>query len=399
MHYLVSLWAHPYPRTLQEARAMHEKLPAQQAPSPKVAQQLAALLKEAINEEAGLTGLQIDFSPPNAPFLKLSFPASDAAHCLPLIVRESLALGLMVYDPQADLCHRPVLGKLDAKGQTALPLESLQPRPLRAFGPPQRPARALNALETTAAVLEWRAQREQSADFRRAFEGAASDTEPITAEWVQGRLLARHLPWLQREGFTEVSSSAKTQFMRLTPAGVQQLTAEFQSYFIDVGKLEYELELCYTIKLWLPAPLQALLSRPAWLGFGGIRHAAIQADRKYRENSTRAVVESRQHLDLVLDQIGKGWADEVLPLLNLCRTYAGILGAAREGLPWTAWLLPTDGLLALAHWEGAADFLDLSLKMQQRASKEGASYAHWVWNACTLRAAPELFGTLHGGHR
>ncbi len=400
MSHVIHVWQRPLPGSLAEANILHTQLSKTRGAAPDVFKVFAAHVRRAATAALGSAAADIDGIEHDrftSPVLNLGLPTRWLAPLQELVAREALALGLVVFDAQAGTCLHPNGHLLTADGHQPLPLEDWTPSPLPTASAAVPPTRHSRALVPTEAILAWRAERAAQPSFQEASSArrvGEIDPRPIDGPWVQGRATQQLLPWLRQHGFEDLTESDELTFKRMTPAGLQTLQLRFQHLTGGTGLTGPVLRLAYRLEPWLPAALQACIDSD---GGGPIAlepppHQALAWTDPESNRTTACRVRNRGELELLLRGLREVLRQEVFPLFDACRTPAGILACVRDTQATP--LRHATTVLALAHWEGAADFHTLLLSQWKRAMRADAISNAYLRAAQGLRGQPGLFGAM-----
>jgi hypothetical protein len=232
MSYVVHCWARPFPDTLLEADALHERLSEADGPEPVDFAHLRLALRRALGEDPaladmGFDGLEDDGLEDGQVF-SLGIPSLFLDALQPLLVREALALGLVVYDDQEGACYHPLKGRLTHEGVEPIHPARLLPHPLHPAGHWLAAEMDAQAAEPSPESRAWIARRRREPAFQSALlaKQGSFDGE-FDSLWLQARLLRRLGPWLVSHGFVEHSVDAgRTEFVRATEGGLQSWSAQ-----------------------------------------------------------------------------------------------------------------------------------------------------------------------------
>lgn len=400
MSYVIHFWERPVPSTLAEANTLHETLSATQGPSPKVFRVLADQLHRASaalfgGEEGAFEGLELE--PNGGPVLSLGLHSKWLDQLHPIATREALALGLVMFDDQAATCLHPNGHLLTPEGRTPLKLDDWAPLPLEPAGTPVPPVRQARALVPTEDILQWRRERDAHPLFQVAAKAERVgdiDPSPVDLWWLQGRATRMLLPWLQQQGFEDLTRGETLRFARMTPAGLQTLTLDVGEILSSPGLTGTVVRLNYHLEAWLPADLNTALGARTQIYLEMPPHEALAWTAREAASDMTCRVRHRGDLERLLRSLRDVLTHEILPLFNACRTPAGLMACVREPERVATRLRYSPTVLALAHWEGAPDFHALFLGQWKRAQRDGAMSNAYIWTAQALRALPALFGAL-----
>lgn len=400
MSYVIHFWESPLPSTLAEANAQHETLSSAKGPAPRALEVLARQLRRASaaafdGDEGVFEGLEIDAL--EGPVLSLGLPSRLLDQLRPIALREALALGLVMFDDQAAQCLHPNGHLLTPEGRQPLKLDDWAPLALTPVDTPVPPVRHARALVPTEAILAWRTERAAHPLFQMAAKAERVgdiDPGPVDTWWLQGRATRQLLPWLQQQGFEDLTQGETMLFSRMTPAGLQSLTLAFNDILSSPGLTGPVVRLNYRLEPWLPAALADAVQSRGDVYLEIPPHEALAWTARESGSDMTCQVRRRGDLERFLRSLREVLSQEILPLFNACRTPAGILACVREPDRFPTRLRYSPTVLGLAHWEGAADFYALFLAQWKRAQRADALSNAYIWTAQALRAQPGLFGAM-----
>lgn len=337
MSYVVHLFQHPGPATLDEAVAVHEQLSGTQAaPNPLFAQLAQALIKRFPSEVGGLPPLEDlwleevpDGLTGGSAVYSLGVYGAGLTHLMPAMVSEALRLGLCVLDEQAGRCYVPDAWVLTHTGRQRLKLKPPASTPVAA--------------------------------------GVAPD--PLTMAWTRQRLLAVLGPAMAEAGFVgriRTRPSGVT-FIRSTAGGLQDVQLDVSDrYHIGVtvyGGLEPEIPHA----LSRAASEYHIMCQPhhhrALLPFQG---AGPSIGTRGPFDVIQTTVQDGAQLEALALALGECLRDEYLPLLDACADLPGIVRAERMADTLTGRLRASRVLPALVHWAGLGDVRDYAEDLIQR---------------------------------
>lgn len=398
MSYVVQCWERPFPDTLKAAAALNDQLCDATGPEPAVFAQLREALRRALREDPAFAGQGFDGLDDGAPedgqVLSLGIPSMFIDALQPLLVREALALGLVVFDDQEGVCYHPLKGRLTHEGPEPIHPAALVPHPLRPAGHWLAAERDAQAAEPNPKSRAWIAQRRQDPAFQEALlakQGALDGG--FDSIWLQARLLKRLGPWFVAQGFVEISvDSGCTEFIRATEGGLQHWSVQLFLWGSTPAGSGPGFSIRCQLTPWLPAALAKMEGN----GFPLVLppHERWSWAKPKHKSDIMVLVQDRATLERLLDDYRFILDDVLGPLLTACRTPQGILAIARQQDDPHNPLVPTAALMKLVHWEGAPDSQALMLRLQQRMRKHEFHPAMFVWAAARLRASPETFGTM-----
>lgn len=337
MSYVVHVFEHEPPATLDEALAVFERLSdAPTAANAKFVRLAQALIRRFPSEVGGQPPLQPlwlesvpDGDTDGSAVYSLGLYGGGIQRLMPALVSEALKLGLCVLDEQAARCYVPDAWALTADGRRRLNLQA----------PPPPPA------DETAVPAE------------------------LTPEWVCRRLLAVLGAALAPEGFVGrvYGRSECVRFSRSTEAGLQHLGLGVREHgAIDVTlHAELEPELPYALHRACLAQFK--------LSCQVLAHTALQPHQTYSDRGKAPddlfgyrISMSSGRFDEQASAIVRCLREEYLPLLKACSDLPGIVRTAQDpaGLPGR--LAVSRVLPALVHWAGLAPVQDHAEALAER---------------------------------
>lgn len=284
MSYVLHVWEHAAPASLDEALALHERLSAQRSGGSPKLRVLATRLVErfpcprepgsddlGVWTDAPLDGLTAE------PVCSLGIASSATDTVVPFVVEVAQSLGLTVLDDQAGCVYLP-------SGACLGP------------GAPQRGARPAPPAATTAPSLQNKAE-------------------------VQAMCQQAFRPWLEAAGFRAIRKPAA--FRRQTgpvEASVQHAVTDYAPRFVigvSVG-----------LTIHLPEPYAALAARFAdaylldatWIARG----AGILLPGASGGFDAPATVSGRGEFDALMAAWGRLLEAGILPVLARCTTLEGL---------------------------------------------------------------------------
>lgn len=326
MSYVVHLFEHPGPATLDEATALHSRLSATAAPpNPKFAQLAKALIQRFPVEVGGTVGgipLWLESVPDGgtggSAVYSLGVYDGGLTHLLPVLVGLALPMGLCVYDDQAGRCYVPGGFALTARGR----------HPLRQRATPVAAAPAAGAAPT-----------------------------PLTMAWVNKRLREALGPALAQAGFTPFDVFHSLHFSRATEAGLQHITFTLTTYHDSVklnpgARLEPELPHA----LYRPVRMDTL-NCEAHDHSALAAHAMTmsEADLGARQRFCTLTLDTGPEVEALLPALLAFVQANYLSLLQACRDVPGIARACLAPQDLPAFPVMDRVALALLHWTGQAD--------------------------------------------
>ena len=326
MSYVVHLFEHPGPATLDEATAVHSRLSATAAPpNPKFAQLAKALVQRFPVEVGGSVGglpLWLESVPDGdtggSAVYSLGVYDGGLTHLLPVLVGLALPMGLCVVDEQAGRCYLPGGWALTVRGR----------HPLRPRAEPVAAAPAAGAAPT-----------------------------PLTMAWVNKRLREALGPALAQAGFTPFDVLHSLRFTRATEAGLQHIHLSMKMHHDTLvlwpsAALEPELPHA----LYRPVRLEELRCQPH-------DHSALAAHGMTLEKPhwgpglayCTLSLDTGPEVEALLPVLRGFVQATYLPLLQACRDVPGIVRACLAPQDLPAYPVLDRVALALLHWTGQAD--------------------------------------------
>lgn len=368
MSYVVHVFEHEPPATLDEALAVFEGLSdARTAANAKFVRLAQALIRRFPSEVGGQPPLQPlwleevpDGDTGGSAVYSLGLYGGGIQRLLPALVSEALKLGLCVLDEQAGRCYVPDAWALTEDGRRRLGFQAPPPPP--------------PADETTVPAA-------------------------LTPDWVCRRLLAVVGAALAPEGFVGRARgrSEGVSFSRSTEAGLQHLGLGVREQgAIDVT-LHAELEPEVPYALHRACLAQFKLSCQV------LAHTALQPHQTYSDRGKAPddlvgyrISMSSEQFDEQANALVNCLRDEYLPLLKACSDLPGIVRVAQEPGDLPGRLLVSRVLPALVHWAGLADAQAHAEALAERllaSPKDNRSVATLMRRSGRRMAAlPELRG-------
>lgn len=337
MSYVVHLFEHTGPATLDEAAALHERLSATPAaPNAKFRALAQALIRRFPVEVGGSVGglpLWLESVPDGdtngRAVYSLGLHDGGVTQLLPVLVGLALPMGLCVYDDQAGRCYLPGGWALTARGR----------HPLRPRATPVAAAPAAGAAPT-----------------------------PLTLAWVRNRLREVLGPVLAPAGFTPVDVLHSLHFSRATEAGLQHIGFGL-SHHHDRVKLapSATLEPGLPHALYRPVRMDSVHCQPH-------DHSALSAHAMTLEAPGWGVgkvfctltLDNGPDVEALLPALLGFVQTNYLPMLQACRDVPGIVRAALAPQDLPAYPVLDRVVLALLHWTGQADVQALLQAEQAR---------------------------------
>lgn len=310
MSYVIHIWDQPTPTTLAEAQAVFERLWDQRAAlNPKFVE-LAQRMKAAFPQY----GDDWDFgSPKDLPNdAVLAVDIHDLVVFYPRLVDAAVALGLSVYDDSTGECFVPGPCRLSPEGRERLAWHIPAPAPAR-----------------------------------------LPDIEDRVRALVHPRL-AEH--GFRQEVVRSSQVTVQTLWLRDTPLGEQRMSLGWKS--LSDGAY-YEARTSAGMRPVLPVELAPLCNPQQMVDLhlldAGPLQRFVSPLRSGPYDSNPVEISKPGQLEEFLVAT-TGWLeDEVLPVLEQCRTVPGFLahdlGEPRQAIA----IKPYQANLVLAHWAGEAD--------------------------------------------
>lgn len=327
MSYVIHLWEHPAPATMEEALALHERLldSTAAAPTARFATLLDRLVQRFPAQVGGVDAEEPTWVEPAPPtvdvegvVLSLALYGDGPSELLPVLVDEAGALGLSVLDEQGGCLFLP--------GRLQLDMEGLSERP-RAAAPAPQPER-------------------------------------LTSRIAKARIRAVMASPMARHGFSMgTDEDGGVLFTRPTTAGTQHIyvyhaNEAWQYYFFA------------WITPDLPPHLAKVVAYQRRTRLVVPVHPALQGFERYGSSDPfdEFVACSVAELDSLLEAFLVSIEAQCLPALEACRTAAGLLAFDQATATQAVHLNDSIVLLALNHWIGQED---MAVVIERQLAKSG----------------------------
>ncbi len=333
MSYVIHLWEHEAPRSMEQALQLHEHLLDSQGPAPlrRFADLLARLVQRFPAQVGGVgayagDGTWVEPAPPQVQtqgvVLSLALYGDRPAQLLPVLIDEAGALGLTVLDEQGGCVYLP--------GRVQLDMDGVSPRPAAARQP------------------------------------APADAERLTAGILRARTKAVLQAPLQRHGFVLAKGGDTwSEFQRQTPAGLQAIK------IYRTSELWQHLFYC-SLTPSLPPAVAAAVAPAKEIRLFVPAGTALQdfARFDYSNDFDCFVACNIDQLDRLLPAFLASIESLCLPALDACQTASDVLDFDAAGTaPCSgAHLADSAVLLALNHLTARED---MALAVERQCLKSG----------------------------
>ncbi len=367
MSYVVHVFAHEPPSTLDEAVALVERLSGQRAaPNPRFSELARALIARFPSEVGGQPPRQelwLEDVPDGdtgvSAVYSLGLSGAGIQRLLPALVSQALRLGLCVLDEQSARCYVPDAWALTEDGRRRLNFQA----------PPPAPA------DESVVPAE------------------------LTVGWVCRRLLAVVGSALATEGFVGrlQDRGQGVAFCRSTEAGLQHLWLGIRE---SVG---IEVTLMAELEPELPYALHRACLQQVKISCKVFAHHALQPHQTYHDRGKSpdelhgyTFALSPKDFDAQTRALVDCLRDEYLPLLKACSDLPGIVRTAQNPVGLPGRLEPSRAWLALVHWAALDDVQAFAQAVTARHFADKPRMAGFMQRSARRMAAlPELRGAWH----
>lgn len=361
MSYVIHLFEHASPATLDEATQLHERLSVTRAGRNE------RMLLWAKGMQARFPGGHAGWleGPPNGDtdgmaVLSVGLTSAGLDKVLPAAVSLALPLGLCVFDEQAGRCYLPGGWALTQRGRFQLKGRDGKPPSKSSSSRSSRPSSSASLHAIPPSPPPPPAPRPAARPLDDIPEEdtpvATNRFEPGSWQWAQQKLQQRIEPGLAVHGFQASLRANLLRFARVTPMGFQCLTLLLRDGL--------RVEPSVSLEPVLPHALYRAVRPGRTLSchthrFEPLRRFGAQAETRPGHNPWYSLRCGEAEIDALGDALLQWTVDNFLPLFDACQDLRGILRSdgQRQQSVLPAFVAASRSMLALRHWVEGRDLV------------------------------------------